>query len=151
MSIDVIDCSTLSPATYTNPVYHPCWGRRALPATMQFTAGPSTPIPPNTTCNTGWPTGVITGTLTRSGPCLFTWGYSTGSFSILFAWTLAGPPISCNINQAELFPSWSLNNVSGTPTGTCSQNSTTGIVTLTFTGIISDGFCTCPVTVTFNG
>ena len=151
MSVDVIDCSTLSPATYTNPVYHPCWGRRALPATMQFTAGPSTPIPPNTTCNTGWPAGVITGTLTRTGPCLFSWGYSTGSFGIFFSWTLLGPPISCNIDQAELFPSWSLNNVSGTPTGTCSQDPITGIVTLTFTGTISDGFCTCPVTVTYNG
>lgn len=151
MSVDVIDCSTLSPVTYPNPVYHPCWGRRALPATMQFTAGPATPIPPNTTCNTGWPTGVITGTLVRSGPCLFTWGYSTGSFAILFGWTLMGPPVSCTIDQAEMYPSWSLSNVTGTPSGSCSQDPITGIVTMTFTGIISDGFCNCPVTVTFNG
>ena len=151
MSVDVLDCSTLSPATYTNPVYHPCWGRRALPGTMQFTAGPSTPIPPNTTCNTGWPAGVITGTLTRTGPCDFAWGYSSGSFGIIFSWTLAGPPVSCDIDQAELYPEWSLNNVTGVPTGTCSQDPSTGIVTLTFTGTISDGFCTCPITVTYNG
>jgi hypothetical protein len=50
-----------------------------------------------------------------------------------------------------LYPSWSLNNVTGTPTGSCSQNPATGIVTLTFTGIISDGFCTAPVTITFSG
>ena len=152
MSVDVIDCSTLSPVAYPNPVYHPCWGRRALPSTMQFSAGPSTPIPPNTVCNSGWPTSVITGTLTRSGPCNFVWGYSSGaSFTILFAWTPVGPPISCTIDQAAMFPNWSLANVTGTPSGVCSQNPTTGIVTMTFTGVISDGICTCPVTVTYNG
>ena len=151
MSTTVIDCKTLVPGTTYAPAYFPCWGLRELPATMSFTAGPSTPIPPNTTCNTGWPTTVITGTLTRTGACDFAWGYSSGSFGIIFAWTNAGPPISCTINQAELYPDWSLDNVTGTPTGSCSQNPTTGIVTLTFTGIISDGFCEFPVTVTFNG
>jgi len=151
MSTTVIDCKTLVPGTTYAPAYFPCWGLRELPATMSFTAGPSTPIPPNTTCNAGWPTTVITGTLTRTGACDFAWGYSSGSFGIIFAWTNAGPPISCTINQTELYPDWSLDNVTGTPTGSCSQNPTTGIVTLTFTGIISDGFCECPVTVTFNG
>lgn len=151
MSISIIDCSTLSPTPYPSPAYHPCWGRRALPSTLQFTAGPSSPIPPNTACNTGWPTGVISGDLTRVGPCSFTWGFSVGSFGLFFGWTQVGPPISCSANQAELFPSWSLNNVTGTPSGSCSQNPATGIVTLTFTGVISDGFCTCPVTVTYNG
>lgn len=146
-----LDCKTLAPGLTYNPAYFPCWGLRALPSTMSFSAGPSTPIPPNTSCNTGWPTTVITGTLTRTGPCDFAWGYSTGSFGILFAWTGGGIPLSCTIDQAELYPSWSLNNVTGTPTGSCSQNPTTGIVTLTFTGIISDGFCTAPVTITFSG
>jgi hypothetical protein len=151
MSTTVIDCKTLVPGTTYAPAYFPCWGLRELPATMSFTAGPSTPIPPNTTCNTGWPTTVITGTLTRTGACDFAWGYSSGSFGIIFAWTNAGPPISCTINQAELYPNWSLSNLTGTPTGSCSQNPTTGIVTLTFTGIISDGMCEAPVTITFNG
>lgn len=151
MTIQNIDCKTIEPIVVYNPVFHPCWGRRALPSTLQFTAGPSTPIPPNTSCNTGWPTTVITGTLSRSGPCDFVWGYSSGSFAILFAWTNSGPPISCTINQTELFPNWSVSNVTGTPTGNCSQDPNTGIVTLTFTAIISDGFCTCPVTITFNG
>lgn len=151
MTTTILDCKTLAPGTTYAPAYHPCWGLRALPSTMSFTAGPSTPIPPNTTCNTGWPTTVITGTLTRTGPCDFSWGYSSGSFGIIFSWTNLGPPISCTINQTELFPDWSLNNVTGTPTGSCSQDPTTGIVTLTFTGVISDGFCECPVTVSFSG
>lgn len=145
------DCKTLVSEIAYNPIFFPCWGLRALPSTMSFTAGPSTPIPPNTSCNTGWPTGVITGTLVRTSVCDFVWGYSTGSFGILFAWTSGGVPLSCTVNQAEMFPSWSLNNVTGTPTGACSQNPATGIVTMTFNGVISDGFCTCPVTVTFNG
>lgn len=148
---EVFDCKTLSPAGYTPPVYHPCWGRRALPSTLSFSAGPSTPIAPNTSCPTGWPTTVLTGTLARVSPCSFAWSYSSGAFAIIFAWTRYGPPLSCSIDQAELFPAWSLNNVTGTPTGSCSQNPTTGIVTLTFTGTISNGLCTCPVTVTFNG
>lgn len=151
MTTTLIDCKTLEPSVAYNPAFHPCWGLRALPSTLNFTAGPSTPIPPNTSCNTGWPTTVITGTLARTGPCDFTWGYSTGSFGILFSWTNLGPPISCTINQTELFPDWSLDNVNGTPTGSCSQDPTTGIVTLTFTGTISDGFCNCPVTVSFSG
>lgn len=151
MSVEVYDCKTLVPGTTYAPAYFPCWGLRALPSTMSFTAGPSTPIPPNTTCNAGWPATIINGTLTRTGPCDFTWGYADQDFGIIFSWTLAGPPISCTINQTELFPNWSLANVNGTPTGSCSQNPTTGIVTLTFTGTISDGFCDCPITVTFNG
>ena len=151
MTTESLDCSSLAPAPAASRIYHPCWGNRALPSTLNFSAGPSTPIPPNTSCNTGWPTTVVTGTLSRTGVCDFAWGYSTGSFGILFAWTVGGPPLSCSINQAEMFPNWSLNNVVGTPTGSCSQNPTTGIVTMTFTGTISDGFCTCPITVTFSG
>ena len=151
MTTTLLDCKTLEPTVPYNPSYHPCWGLRALPSTLSFTAGPSTPIPPNTTCNTGWPTTVITGTLARTGACDFAWGYSSGSFTILFSWTNAGPPISCTINQTELYPDWSLDNVTGTPTGSCSQNPSTGIVTLTFTGTISDGFCECPITVSFSG
>jgi len=151
MTTEILDCKTLAPAPAASRVYHPCWGNRPLPSTLNFSAGPSTPIPPNTSCNAGWPTTVITGTLARTGVCDFSWGYSTGSFGILFAWTVGGPPLSCSINQAELFPNWSLNNVVGTPTGSCSQDPVTGIVTMTFTGTISDGFCTCPVTVSFSG
>lgn len=151
MTTETIDCKTLAPAPAGGRIYHPCWGNRALPSTMSFSAGPSTLIPPNTSCNVGWPTTVVTGTLTRSGPCDFVWGYSTGSFGILFAWTGGGPPLSCNINQAEMFPNWSMANIVGTPSGSCSQDPVTGIVTMTFTGTISDGFCSCPVTVTFNG
>jgi len=151
MTTEILDCSSLAPPPAANRIYHPCWGNRALPSTLNFSAGPSTPIPPNTSCNTGWPTTVVTGTLSRTGGCDFAWGYSTGSFGILFAWTVGGPPLSCSINQTEMFPNWSLNNVVGTPTGSCSQNPTTGIVTMTFTGIISDGFCTAPVTITFSG
>lgn len=146
-----LDCATLAPAPVLNRLFHPCWGMRALPSTMQFAAGPSTPIPPRTACNTGWPMTAMTGTLTRSGPCSFVWGYSSGSFGILFAWTAGGYPLSCSINQTEMFPNWSFSNAVGTPTGSCSQNPTTGVVTMTFTGTISDGFCTCPITVTFNG
>ena len=151
MTTESLDCSSVAPAPAASRIYHPCWGNRALPSTLNFSAGPSTPIPPNTSCNTGWPTTVVTGTLSRTGVCDFAWGYSTGSFGILFAWTVGGPPLSCSINQAEMFPNWSLSNVVGTPTGSCSQNPTTGIVTMTFTGTISDGFCTCPITVTFSG
>lgn len=151
MTTTALDCNTLEPSVSYNPAFHPCWGLRALPSTLSFAAGPSTPIPPNTTCNTGWPTTVITGSLARTGPCDFAWGYSSGSFAIVFSWTNSGPPISCTINQAALFPDWSLDNVTGTPTGSCSQDPTTGIVTLTFSGTISDGFCTCPVTVSFSG
>jgi len=151
MTTTLLDCKTLEPTVPYNPSYHPCWGLRALPSTLNFTAGPSTPIPPNTSCNTGWPTTVITGTLARTGACDFAWSYSSGSFTILFSWTNAGPPISCTINQTELYPNWSLDNVTGTPTGSCSQNPSTGIVTLTFTGTISDGFCECPITVSFSG
>lgn len=152
MTTESLDCSSLAPPPAANRIYHPCWGNRALPSTLNFSAGPSTPIPPNTSCNTGWPTTVITGTLTRTSPCDFSWGYSTGSFGILFAWTVGGPPLSCSINQTEMFPQWSLNNlIGGTLTGSCSQDPTTGIVTMTFTGTIGDGFCTCPVTITFNG
>lgn len=151
MTTSVLDCKTLAPAPAASRIYHPCWGNRPLPSTLNFSAGPSTLIPPNTSCNAGWPSSVITGTLSRTGACNFVWGYSSGSFGILFAWTVGGPPLSCSINQTELFPNWSLNNVIGTPTGSCSQNPTTGIVTMTFTGTISDGFCTCPVTVSFSG
>jgi hypothetical protein len=151
MTTESLDCSSVAPPPAGSRIYHPCWGNRALPSTLNFSAGPSTPIPPNTSCNTGWPTTVITGTLSRTGNCDFAWNYSTGSFGILFAWTVGGPPLSCSINQTELFPNWSLNNVIGTPSGSCSQNPSTGIVTMTFTGIISEGFCTCPVTVTFSG
>lgn len=150
-TIDTLDCKTLSPATYTNPIFHPCWGKKVLPATMSFTAGPTSLIPPNMTLCPGWPSGVITGTLTRTGPCGFAWSYSSGSFSIIFAWTAGGPPVSCTINQTEMFPNWSFNNVTGTPTGSCSQDPGTGITTMTFTGVISNGLCSCPVTVTFTG
>jgi len=151
MTTESLDCSSVAPPPAASRIYHPCWGDRALPNTLNFSAGPSTPIPPNASCNTGWPTTVVTGTLSRTGVCDFAWGYSTGSFGILFAWTVGGPPLSCSINQAEMFPNWSLNNVTGTPSGSCSQNPSTGIVTMTFTGIISDGFCNCPITVTFSG
>jgi hypothetical protein len=150
MSTTLIDCKTLVPLAY-NPSFHPCWGRRAFPSTMAFSAGPSTPIPPNTSCNTGWPTSVITGSLARTGPCNFSWSYSSGSFTILFAWTLSTYPVTCSINQAEMYPNWSLNNLTGIPTGTCSQDPATGIVTMTFAGIISDGFCNCPITVSYTG
>lgn len=149
--MSLLDCKSYNPPPTASRVYHPCWGNRALPSTLTFSAGPSTPIPPNASCNTGWPMSVITGTLTRTGDCDSAWGYSTGSFGIIFAWTAGGKPLSCTINQTEMYPNWSLNNVTGTPTGSCSQNSTTGIVTMTFTGVISDGFCTCPITVTFSG
>lgn len=151
MSTITIDCKSTSPQLPFQPAYHPCWGHRELPGTLQFAAGPSTPIPPNTACNTGWPMTAITGTLTRTGACDFAWSYSSGSFTILFAWTLSTPPIVCQVNQAEMYPQFSLNNVTGTPSGSCSQNPTTGVVTMTFSGVISDGFCSCPVTVTFNG
>lgn len=151
MTTETLDCKTLVPLDCDTRVYHPCWGNQELPATLDFEAGPSVPIPPNTTCNVGWPTTVITGTLSRTGVCDFAWGYSTGSFGILFAWTMGGPPLSCTIDQAEMYPEWSLNNVTGTPTGSCSQDPITGIVTMTFTGVISDGFCECPITITFSG
>lgn len=149
--MSTFDCKTIAPGLTYNPAYHPCWGLRQLPSTMSFSAGPSTPIPPNVSCNTGWPTTVITGTLTRTGPCDFAWGFSTGSFGIIFAWTAGGPPIKCTINQTEMFPDWSVSNLTGTPSGSCSQNPITGVVTMTFNAVISDGFCTCPVTITFNG
>jgi hypothetical protein len=153
MSTSVLDCTTLVPTIPYSPAFHPCWGLRAFPSTLSFAAGPSTPIPPNTTCNTGWPSTVITGTLARTGPCEFSWGYSSGSFGIFFAWTVASYPVVCTVNQATLYPSWSLNNIvaSPAPSGSCSQDPTTGIVTLTFSGTISDGFCTCPVTVSYSG
>lgn len=153
MSTVQIDCKSASPQLPFQPAYHPCWGHRELPSTLQFAAGPSTPIPPNTACNTGWPTTAITGTLTRTGACDFAWAYSSGSgsFGILFAWTLSTPPIVCQVNQAALYPQFSFANATGAPSGSCSQNPTTGVVTMTFSGVISDGFCTCPVTVTFNG
>jgi hypothetical protein len=50
-----------------------------------------------------------------------------------------------------MYPNWSLNNLTGIPTGTCSQDPATGIVTMTFAGIISDGFCNCPITVSYTG
>jgi len=153
MTTESLDCSSVAPPPAGSRIYHPCWGNRALPSTLNFSAGPSTPIPPNTVCNSGWPTSVITGTLTRSGPCEFVWFYSSpsGSFGIYFAWTVGGPPLSCSINQTEMSPNWAFSNAVGVSTGSCSQNPTTGIVTMTFTGTIGDGFCTCPITVTFNG
>lgn len=164
MSVDVIDCSTLSPVTYPSPVYHYCWGRRALPSTMQFTAGPTTLIPPNTTPCVGWPTTVITGTMSRgvygSSVCAASWSYinpSTG-WGFVFNWTYpsGSQPVSCTIDMAEMFPLWVIgSNQAGitylNPTGSCSQNPTTGVVTMTYSVTISNGLCQCPITVTFNG
>lgn len=144
------DCKALEPVVAYNPAYFPCWGLKQLPSTLYFEAGPSTPIPPNTSCNTGWPTSVVTGTLTRNSNCSFTWSYASGSFSIIFSWTLSTFPVSCNINQTELFPSWAVDNATGSPasTGSCSQDPITGITTLEFYATISDGICTCPVKIT---
>lgn len=142
------DCKALEPVVAYNPAYFPCWGLKQLPSTLYFSAGPSTPIPPNVACNTGWPGTVITGQLARTGNCDYAWSYSTGSFTILFSWTMGGLPLNCDIDQAELFPEWSVANVTGTPTGSCSQDPLTGITTLTFNAVISDGICTCPITIT---
>jgi len=152
MTTESLDCSSVAPPPAASRIYHPCWGNRALPSTLNFSAGPSTPIPPNTSCNSGWPLSVITGTLTRTGPCNFFWGYSSGgSFAFYFAWTSGGPPLSCTINQSDMTLDWAISNATGTATGSCSQDPTTGIVTMTFSAIVTDGFCTCPVTITFNG
>ena len=149
-TVDTLDCSALEPVVAYNPAYFPCWGLKELPSTLYFTAGPSSTIPPNTACNTGWPTTVITGTLSRVDGCSYAWSYSTGSFTILFSWTLGGMPLSCNIDQTELYPSWAVDNATGSPasTGSCSQDPITGITTLIFNATISDGICTCPVEIT---
>ena len=146
------DCTANEPLIPFNPVYFPCWGLKALPDELDFSATASTLIPPNTSCNTGWPTTNITGKLTRTGPCDFVWAYSSGSFGILFAWTVGGPPKSCSPDQAELFPNWSLDNLTGDPvSGSCYQIGDTGVTSLTFTGTISDVFCKSKITVTYNG
>ena len=147
-----MDCSTLSPVSPTSRVYFECWGNRELPATMSFSAGPAFLVPPATVGCSGWPTGgVITGTLTRTGPCDFVWGYSSGSFTILFAWTAGGKPVGCTINQTSLIGHWGLGNPVGPASGSCSQDPSTGVVTFTYTGSISNGLCRCPVTVTYYG
>lgn len=164
MTTETLDCKTLVPLDCDTRVYHPCWGNRELPATLNFSAGPSTPIPPNTTCNTGWPTAVITGTMSRgvygANVCAASWSYinpSTG-WGFVFNWTYpsGNQPVSCTIDMAEMFPLWVIgSNQAGitylNPTGSCSQDPTTGIVTMTYSVTISNGLCECPITVTFNG
>ena len=150
MTVSSYDCSSLEPVVAYNPAYFPCWGLKELPSTLYFTAGPSTPIPPNTSCGSGWPTTEITGSLSRVDGCSYAWSYSSGSFTILFSWTEGGAPVSCDIDQAEMYPSWAIDNATGSPasSGSCSQDPGTGVTTLEFTAEISDGICTCPVTIT---
>ena len=159
-----LDCATLAPAPVQNRLFHLCWGMRALPSTLNFSAGPTTLVAPNTTMCPNWPTTLISGTMSRglygSSICNAVWSYinPTTLWGIDFNWTYPSgdQPISCSVNMAEMWPFWVVgSNQSGVtyinPTGSCSQDPVTGIVTMNFTVTLTNGLCTCPVTITFNG
>ena len=161
-----MDCSTLSPVTPTSPVYFQCWGNRALPATLSYSAGPTTNWSA-IACN-DWPTSVITGTLYKglfgNNLCNAIWSTSVGTnFGIIFNYNGFASnllPVSCTINQASMTGDWSIGSIFAGVTyslksGSCSQASPpeSGLVTMTFSTTITSpyGGCVCPITVSFSG
>ena len=162
-TIDAIDCSSLAVQACPDPVSFECWGKRKLPATISFSAGPTVLISPNTVYTPNWPTSVLTGSLARGlfggTLCGAVWSHMTaGGFTIIFNWAgyPVSQPVSCTINQASMVPNWVIGSAySGInytlKSGSCSQDPTTGIVTMNFATTIDDGLCKCPITLTYSG
>jgi hypothetical protein len=154
------DCKGLAPQINYRPVYHPCWGMKPLPQSLQFEAGPSYRNPGYTGPITeGWPDGqVITGAMAKvCGQPV--WGYSNFNFQILFAWTRGGYPAVVTPDQPQMYPDWNVGNSSAPQgpdagvtgsSGSCSLDAE-NVTRMSFRSTISNGLVSCPVTVTYEG
>lgn len=141
-----LDCKEVhAPGNYA-PVYHQCWGKKALPSSFQIEWGPFTAIDPNANPQPSCVGSKVTGAMARTSPCDFSWGFSNGDFGIILS-TGGVPPVSSQINQATL-PSWFVSN-STNLTGSCNQSN--GVTNFTISGTWSNGLCSAPFTITFQG
>jgi hypothetical protein len=84
--------------------------------------------------------------MARVDPCDFAWGFSNGNLGIILS-TGGVPPVSTQINQATL-PGWYVSN-STNVSGSCSQAN--GITTFRIEGTWSNGICTAPFVITYEG
>lgn len=143
---ETINCREIhAPGTYA-PVYHQCWGKKTLPNNFQIEWGPFTAVDPNASPVPSCVGPKVTGTMARTSPCDFAWGFSNGDLGIILS-TGGVPPVSSQINQATL-PGWYVSNSTGV-TGSCSQ--TNGVTTFTISGTWSNGLCSAPFTITYQG
>jgi hypothetical protein len=165
------DCKTNTPIVVPPPVYFQCWGTRVLPSYLNFTAGPTTLIPPNTIPCMNWPTTQVQGQMGRgffgTNLCRTVWSVNIGGtpgFTLFFGskGQVSDPnfnylPLDCQINMPDLTQSWFVGTLESgvitysSVTGSCSQNPLTGIVTLNYSATISNGLCSLPVSISFVG
>jgi hypothetical protein len=125
---------THAPGVYS-PVFHQCWGKKALPSNFQIEWGPFTANDPNANPPPSCVGPKVTGTMARVDPCEFVWGFTI-------------PPVSNQINQATL-PGWYVSN-SDNVSGSCSQ-AANGVTTFRIEGTWSNGICTAPFVITYEG
>lgn len=146
MTTTLIDCKQIHALGNYAPVYHQCWGKKALPSTFQIEWGPFTADDPNANPPPSCVGPKVTGTMARTSPCDFAWGFSNGDLGIILS-TGGVPPVSSQINQSTL-PGWYVSNSTGV-NGSCSQ--TNGVTTFTISGTWSNGLCSAPFTITYQG
>ena len=162
LKMPTFDCKNSTPTIKPPSIYFECWGNRRLPSSIQFSIGPTTLIPPNTTLCLNWPATVITGSLSKglfgTNMCSPIWSGISNGFGIVFNYQQysTNMPISCSINVLDMTGTWSLGTTEANVTysntsGSCSQDPITKIVTMIFTTIANNGSCSSPITVTFNG
>lgn len=165
------DCKTNTPTVVPPPVYLQCWGTRILPSSLDFTAGPTTLISPNTTPCANWPTTLVTGQMARgffgTNLCRTVWSVNIGGtpgFTLFFGSKaqVNDPnflylPLDCQIDIADITPYWFVGTLEAgiinytNIVGSCSQDPITKIVTLNYSATIDNGLCSCPVTISFVG
>ena len=147
MTTTLTNCKeTHAPGVYA-PVFHQCWGKKALPSNFQIEWGPFTANDPNANPPPSCVGSKVTGTMARTGPCDFVWGYTRGLDGILLS-TGGVPPVSTQTNQATL-PGLYVSNATNV-SGSCSQ-APNGVTTFRIEGTWSNGICTAPFVITYEG
>lgn len=144
--ITQFDCkAAYAPGVYA-PVFHKCFGKKELPSSFQIEWGPFTAVDPNANPQPSCVGPKVTGTMSRTSPCDFAWGFSNGELGIILS-TGGVPPVSTTINQNPL-TGWLVSN-SANVSGSCSQSN--GVTTFTISGTWSNGICEAPFTITYQG
>lgn len=98
MSEQRYNCTEIYPSPPGTPFYNQCWGFRELPTSLNFEVSGFRNVLPGADCQyLNSPT--LTGQMTRTSPCEFTYAWSNGTFGIILAMNNNRPPLSTKINQ----------------------------------------------------